>query len=150
MTVREIMTETPTCCTPDTRLQEVARMMVENDCGAIPVVERTDSKKLVGVITDRDIVCRAVAQGRNPLELKSADCMTRQVVTVAQDADLHECCRLMEEHQIRRIPVVDARGACCGIVAQADIATSGREHEAAELVREVSQPSPSTAAASAR
>jgi len=76
----------------------------------------------VGVITDRDIICRAVALGKNPLELTARDCMTSPVVTVTPDASIEQCAEVMETHRLRRIPVVDAAGSCCGIVSQADVA----------------------------
>src|SRR5438105_2563014 len=120
MQVREIMTGNPACCSPDSNLQEVARMMLENDCGEIPVVHGND-KRPIGVITDRDITCRAVAQGKNPLQMKARDCMSTPALTVTPEMSLEECCRIMEEKQIRRMPVVDEHGCCCGIVAQADI-----------------------------
>ena len=139
MQVREIMTENPACCTPETNLQEVARLMVENDCGCIPVVDSQETRKPVGVITDRDICCRTVAEGKNPLEMAAGDCMTEAVVTVKQDASIEDCCNTMEENQIRRVPVVDAQGACCGMVAQADIARDASARKTADVVQQVSQ-----------
>ena len=147
MEVKEIMTPDPACCTPDTTLQRVAEMMVENDCGEIPVVESAASKRPVGVITDRDIVCRTVAKGLNPLTLTASDCMTTPCVTVTPETSLDECCRVLEEKQIRRVPVVDASGSCCGIVALADVARHARKRETAEVVREVSERSTSASAA---
>ena len=79
MQVKDVMTANPACCTPNNALPEVARMMVDNDCGEIPVVENQEKKIPVGVITDRDIVCRAVANDKNPLELKVKDCMTKPI-----------------------------------------------------------------------
>lgn len=147
MQVKDIMTPGPACCTPDTTLRRVAEMMVEHDCGEIPVVENAASMKPVGVITDRDITCRTVAKGLNPLTLTVAECMTTPCVTVTPDTPLDECCRVMEEKQIRRVPVVDAGGACCGIVALADIARNAAKRETAEVVKEVSEPSASASAA---
>lgn len=144
MKIDDIMTENPVCCTPETDLEDVARMMVENDCGAIPVVEDQESWKPVGIITDRDITVRTVAEGKNPLDLKASDCMTPSVVTVKLGSSLQECLDTMEEHQLRRILVVDAEGACCGIVAQADIARHASKEDTAEIVEEVSQPAPGT------
>ena len=103
MNVRDIMTANPACCTPNTTLPQVARLMVEHDCGAIPVVENTNNKRPVGIITDRDIVCRTIAQGKDPLGLTAGECMTASAVTVTADTDLEECARLMRSHQIRRI-----------------------------------------------
>jgi CBS domain-containing protein len=148
MTVDKIMTRNPACCTPDTPLREVARMMVEHDCGEIPLVQNPDEAILLGVVTDRDIVCRLVAQGQNPLELTAQACMSSPVVTVKAGASLDECCQLMEAHQIRRVPVVDADGAICGIVAQADIARHSSRDRTAEVVKEVSE-QPKTRAAGA-
>ena len=147
MEVKDVMTPDPACCTPDTTLQRVAELMVENDCGEIPVVENAASMKPVGVITDRDIVCRTVAKGLNPLTLTASECMTTPAVTVTPDTSLDECCRVLEENQIRRVPVVDASGACCGIVALADIAKHAKKRETAEVVKEVSEPSSSASAA---
>ena len=135
------MTGSPACCTPDTGVQSVAQMMVDNDCGCIPVVESDENGKPVGVITDRDIVTRAVAEGRNPLALTASDVMTRSVVTVTPETSVEDCCNLMEQQQIRRIAVVDDSGACCGIVAQADIANNTDQEKTAEVVQEVSKAS---------
>ena len=139
MNVREVMTADPACCTADTPLTEVAKMMVECDCGAIPVVDGQDSKKPVGMITDRDITIRTVAEGRNPLDLTASDAMTVNVMTVTPDTSIEECCNLMEDQQIRRVVVVDENGACCGMIAQADIAINADSRKTAEVVQEVSR-----------
>jgi len=139
MNIEEIMTESPACCTPGTSLQEVAKMMVDNDCGCIPVVDDKGSKMPVGMITDRDITCRVVANGQNPLDLTAQDAMTTTVVSVTRDTSLEDCCNLMEESQIRRVVVVDETGACCGIIAQADIANNAGDKKTAEVVQEVSK-----------
>jgi len=134
---RDVMTPNPASCTPDTTLDQVAKLMVSNDCGEIPVVDISDH--LIGVITDRDIVCRVVADGKNPIGHVVERYMSQPVVTVRTDAPLEEVVSTMEKHQIRRVPVVDERGLCAGIIAQADVAWEGREHQVAELVREVSR-----------
>jgi CBS domain-containing protein len=139
MQVKDIMTRDPACCTPDTNLQEVARLMVERDCGGIPVVDDRQNMKPVGIVTDRDICCRTVAEGKNPLEMTAGDCMSSPCVTVTPEMGVEDCCRMMEENKIRRVPVVDERGACCGIVAQADIALHAPEQETAGVVKEVSR-----------
>lgn len=139
MKVSEIMTKNPTLCTPDAKLRDVAKMMVDNDCGCIPVVENSSTNKTVGMITDRDIVVRTVAAGKNPLDLTAGDAMTGDVVTVSQDTSVEECCNLMEEHQIRRIAVTDEKGGCCGIVAQADVALRADRNKTAQVVQEVSK-----------
>jgi len=140
MNARELMTPNPACCTPETPLQQVARMMVDCDCGEIPVVEREDFKKLVGVVTDRDIACRAVAAGRDPLTLTAADVMSSPAVTASEREDLEELVRLMETHRIRRIPIVDQNGQVCGIISQADVARRAARKDTGELVRELSSP----------
>lgn len=139
MKIREIMTSNPACCTPDASLREVARLMVENDCGEIPVVDSHESKRPIGVVTDRDIVVRTLAEGRNPMELSARDAMSSPATTVTPDVDLDQCATVMEEQQIRRVPVVDEQGRVCGMVAQADIVRTARDRMAAEFVREVSE-----------
>jgi CBS domain-containing protein len=146
MQVKELMTADPACCRSQTGLQEVAQMMVDNACGEIPVVENTENNLPIGVITDRDIVCRTVARGLNPLDLTVADCMSKPCVTVTPDMSVEECGRIMEENKIRRVPVVDADGSCCGIVALADIALHARGSVAAEVVKEVSEATTAAAA----
>lgn len=135
-----VMTPDPAVCTPQTPLRDVARMMMRNDCGEIPVVESEQSRKPVGVVTDRDITVRIVAEGVDAATATASDAMTSPATTIRQDATLDDVCTLMEQEQIRRVVVVDERGNVCGIVAQADIARAGRDNETAELVREVSEP----------
>lgn len=146
MKVKDVMTADPACCISETALQEVAQMMIDHDCGEIPVVENQKTKLPIGVITDRDIVCRTVARGLNPLDLTVAACMSRPCVTVTPEMSIAECSRILEDNRIRRVPVVDAAGCCCGIVALADIALHAQKGVTAEVVKEVSEP---TAAASA-
>jgi len=134
---RDIMTPDPACCGPHTTLEEVARMMLQNDCGEIPIVDAND--RVIGVITDRDIVCRTVARGKNPIGDTVESCMSSPAVTVDEHDSLEEIVSTMERHQIRRVPVVSDGGVCAGIVAQADVARVAPKREVAELVREVSQ-----------
>ncbi len=146
MKVKEVMTADPACCISETALQEVAQMMIDHDCGEIPVVKNKETKLPIGVITDRDIVCRTVARGLNPLDLTVADCMSKPCVTVTPDMSVEECSRILEENKIRRVPVVDADGSCCGIVALADIALQAGKGVTAEVVKEVSAPTAAAAA----
>lgn len=139
MNVRDVMTTNPACCTADTPLKDAAKMMVDNDCGCIPVVESKENKKPIGMITDRDITIRTVAEGRNPLDLKVWDAMTKNAFTVTPDTSLDSCCDLMEKNQIRRVAVVDSDGSCCGMIAQADIAVNADSKRTAEVVQEVSK-----------
>jgi len=140
MLVKEIMTAKPVCCTSTTSLRDVARAMVQHDCGEIPITDGNGQHTLLGVITDRDIVVRMLAEGKNPLEYTAEACMTSPVVVVWESTPVEDCARLMEENQIRRVPVVDGGGACCGIVSQADIAQHAPRRITAELVKDVSQP----------
>lgn len=140
MTISEIMTKNPACCTPDTTLREVARMMVEHDCGEIPVCDSRDSGHPIGVVTDRDIVCRAVADGVDVGRTPVSSVMTTPAITASPEMSLEDCCNLMEENMVRRIPVVDASGCICGIVSQADIACKSDSTVISEIVKEVSKP----------
>jgi len=149
MRVREIMSQDVACCTRDTSLTDVGRMMKDCNCGEIPVAESNNSKRLVGVITDRDIVCRTLANGLDPMELAAGDCMSQPVVSIGPDALLEECSQLMQKHQIRRVPVVDKNGECIGIVAQADLARQASTEHVGQFVKTLSQPR-ETAATGAR
>ena len=140
-TAGDVMTPHPTCCTPDTPLERIAQLMVLQDCGEIPVVEDDQSRIPIGVVTDRDIVCRVVARGKNPLEQTAESCMSHPIITVPEDLLLTDVVSTMEKHQIRRVPVVNARGECVGVISQADVAWTGSKKEVAELVREVSRDS---------
>jgi CBS domain-containing protein len=138
MQVTDVMTSDPACAVPNTPLAEVAQMMVDYDCGEIPIVENQDNKIPVGVITDRDIVCRTIGQGINPMDLDVYEVMTTPVVTVTPETNFEDCCRVMEEKQIRRIPVVDRNNSICGIVSLADIAKYADERNTGEVLQEVS------------
>lgn len=136
---RDVMTPDPVCCSPTATLDQVAQLMADNNCGEIPVVDRSD--RPIGVITDRDIVCRAVAEGKNPRAHTVESCMTSSVVTVHADASIDEVVAIMEDHQIRRVPVVDDGGCCTGIISQADIAAVEPPNTTAALLWEVSRDS---------
>jgi CBS domain-containing protein len=140
MLVRDIMHFDPACCTPDTSLRQAAQMMERCDCGAIPVVAANDRKRPIGVITDRDIVCRAVAQGIDLSRGTVADCMSSRLETIHEDSSIEDCCENMERAQVRRMLVVNDDGELCGIVSQADVALRLQPDWAAEVVREVSRP----------
>ena len=140
MKVRELMTKNPACATPDMPLSKVAKLMVDENVGAIPVIENKDSHRVVGVVTDRDIAVRAVAREKNPLLMVAMDIMSADVVTVKADDDVQDVARLMEKNQIRRIPVLDEKGEVCGIVAQADIALKTSDRTTADVVQSVSKP----------
>ncbi|HEX4048431.1 MAG TPA: CBS domain-containing protein [Elusimicrobiota bacterium] len=139
MKVREIMTANPATCEPRSGLQDVAKLMCDNDCGVIPVVEDRRSLKPVGVVTDRDIACRTVGRGRDPRALAAADCMTSPCVTVTAESGVDECVKVLEKNHIRRVPVVDETGRCVGIVSQADLSLRVDASVAAEVLHEVSR-----------
>lgn len=134
---RDIMTSNPACCTPETSIDEVAKLMRRNDCGEIPVISTAEEP--IGVVTDRDIVCRVVAEGKNPMAYPVEHCMTQPVVTVLVSDSLQDITATMEKHQIRRVPVVDESGRLVGMIAQADIAWTSGKSDVAELVREISR-----------
>lgn len=139
MKVQDLMHKDPVCCLLTHSLKEAAEIMVECDCGSVPVVAGTEDMKLIGVVTDRDIVCRAVALGKDPMETKVSACFSTSVVAVNPQSTMEDCLALMEKHQVRRLPVVDALGACCGVVTQAQIATHASEHQSARLLRGLSK-----------
>ena len=144
MQIREIMTANPACCTPDSTIQEVARMMHEHDCGCIPVVNSLSDMKPVGTITDRDVTIRTIANNQNPMTMKAGDIMTSDIATITPETTLEQCFDVMEDREIRRVLVVDERGRCCGIVAQADVVQSGvNPIRANRVIREISESSPS-------
>jgi CBS domain-containing protein len=140
MKVKDIMSTEPVCCTPDTPLRDVAQLMCDHDCGELPIVDDLVTLRVVGIVTDRDITCRTVALGKNPLTLSAKDCMSAPVVTITPDASLAECLGLMELKQIRRIPVVDGPNGCQGIVSQADLAWHVPASRTAAFLAEVSRP----------
>lgn len=140
MRVGDVMSTHVQTCTPDTPLQDVAVMMITNDCGLIPVCDNPNDCRVMGVVTDRDIVVRLVAEGKNPIEMTAADAMTRDVFTCSPQTSIDDCCNLMEERQVRRVPIVDERGRLVGILAQADVARRASDERTAEVVKEVSQP----------
>lgn len=137
--VRSIMTMNPACCTIDTKLVDVARLMIEHDCGEIPVLSNFTEKKVIGVITDRDICCRAIAKGLNPAAMNAKDCMSSPAVTAGVDLPIEECMELMEKNKIRRVPVVDDNGCCCGMVSLADIARNTEEWTIGSIVKNISR-----------
>ncbi|HUJ15772.1 MAG TPA: CBS domain-containing protein [Thermoanaerobaculia bacterium] len=118
------MTAEPICATPETPLQKVAALMTENRCGAIPIV---DNGRIAGIVTDRDIVCRAVARGINPQALKASDVMTRRVATIAADQHAEAAEAVMKKRHVRRLLVVDNEGHIVGIVSATDLAIMTEE-----------------------
>ncbi|HEY4583394.1 MAG TPA: CBS domain-containing protein [Lysobacter sp.] len=138
MDIRSVMTPDPATCRADTPIREVARLMLENDIGLVPVIDAAGKPQ--GTVTDRDIALRVVAEGRDPQQCRAQDCMTSPATAVSLDSSLADAVDRMEAGQIRRLLVVDPEGRLCGVVAQADVALSGRDRKTAELLRGVSEP----------
>jgi CBS domain-containing protein len=135
MNVKEIMTKNPTTCLPTAKLDEVAKLMVEYSCGEIPVVKSKDNPELVGVVTDRDICCRAVAAGKNPATVSASEVMSSPVFTVTADQDLAKSCKTFSDKEVRRLPVVDKKNHVIGILSLADLAEKAPEQFAREILR---------------
>ena len=136
MSVREAMSANPRSVDPEMPVVEVARIMLAEDVGSLPVVQ---GERLMGVITDRDIALRVVAEGKDPTDLPVAGIASREIVTVSPDQSLDEALQVMASAQVRRLPVVDD-GRLVGILAQADVARSADEQATGRVVEEISQP----------
>jgi CBS domain-containing protein len=136
----EVMTKDPVCCVPDDMVAKVAELMKSENIGSIPVIENEQTNKLVGIVTDRDLALKIVAERRDARTTKVEAVMTRKVVTCRADDDLQKALNAMSEHQLRRIPVVDNNNKIVGIIAQADVATRVNQPEkTATMVKEISQ-----------
>jgi len=137
MKVSEIMTREVETVTPDTTLQEAAKLMARVDAGALPILE---NDRLSGIITDRDIAVRAVGEGRDPATTKVRDIMSAQVRHVAEDDNVEEVADLMAELQVRRLPVVNRERRVVGIVSLGDIAREKKPRTAGEALQGISRP----------
>ncbi|ALN81491.1 CBS domain-containing protein [Lysobacter antibioticus] len=137
ITAKTLMTPDPATCFIGTPAREIARLMLDNDCGEIPVLD--ERRRPLGVVTDRDIAIRIVATGGDGTAT-AGEAMTSPVKTVGEDSDLQACVALMETAQVRRVPVVNATGELVGIVSLADIALAGQSRATAAVVKEVSTP----------
>jgi len=138
----EVMTKNPVCCVPSDNVAKVAEMMKRENIGPIPVIENEQTRKLVGIVTDRDLAMKIVAEGRDARSTKVEAVMTHKVVTCRAEDDLQKALEAMSEHQLRRIPIVDNDNKILGIIAQADVATRVDQPEkTAEMVKEISQSS---------
>lgn len=141
MKIQDIMTKDPACVTPGTTVRDVAQLMQREDTGAVPVVESTDSRRLVGMVTDRDIAIRVVAEGLGG-DTRVSEVMTgNRLATLNADASVDDVMRRMADEQVRRIPIVDERGALVGIVSQADVVRKARDDGRSEqTVEDISRP----------
>ena len=144
MKISEIMSNNPRSVSPDTPVSEAARIMKEEDVGLVPVVERVGGAetrgRLIGVITDRDITIRHVAEGRSS-DAPVSDVMSGGVITCSPGDSVDTAMELMGREQVRRIPIVDERGSLVGVVAQADLARrAGDDRKVEKTVQQISQP----------
>jgi CBS domain-containing protein len=134
--IKDVMTSNPCSIDAEKSVAYAAKMMREEDVGLAPIVE---GDKLIGMLTDRDIAIRVVAEGRNPEQVKVADVASKQVVTIDPQQDLDEALRIMAKHQVRRLAVLEEDGKLVGVVAQADIAREGDDMQTGKLVEEISK-----------
>ena len=134
--IRDLMTENPSSCERGTPVAEAAKVMARENVGSVPVVE---GGRLVGVVTDRDLVVRLLAEGRDPQSTTVGEIASSEPVTLSPDDDLDQALQLLARHQVRRLPVVEGE-RLVGIVAQADIARHADEVQTGEVVEEISKP----------
>jgi CBS domain-containing protein len=138
MLAKNVMNKNVVWCTPETSLAEVSKLMRETNCGAIPVLAASTLKPL-GMVTDRDIICRVLAKGRNPLAVTAGECMSANPVVVGLETPLEECIEKMKSSQIHRLIVVAPKGACQGIIAIADLAAKATRCQLADVVHAISE-----------
>jgi CBS domain-containing protein len=136
--VRDAMTPGVETVTPSQPLRDAAELMKSGDFGSVPVVE---DGRLIGMLTDRDIVVRAVAQGMDTTTAKVGEVASKSPVTVTADQDLDEALDLMARHRVRRLPVVENGGTLVGVLSQADVAIEAKDKKTGQVVQEISQPS---------
>lgn len=140
MKCSEVMTKDPACCVPSHTAFDAAQLMKTEDVGPIPIISDEKTKTLAGIVTDRDVVLKVVAEGREPKATPLKDVMTTDVVTCHPEDDVNNVLQMMEVHQVRRIPIVDDNNRLVGIIAQADIATRVDEPaKTHEVVEEISR-----------
>jgi CBS domain-containing protein len=139
MKAQDIMSTNPRCVTPEQDVREAARIMKDENVGVVPVVERDGSRKLIGMLTDRDIAIRVVAEGKSSAQVREV--MSGNPRTAKADDSVDDVMDLMGREQVRRIPVVDERGELVGIVAQADIVREAMDEKKAErTIEKISEP----------
>jgi CBS domain-containing protein len=140
--VKQVMTANPACCTPQSTAREAATLMRDHDCGSIPVVENMQGKRVVGIVTDRDLAVRGLARGRGP-DAPVREVMTDDPVTCVPEDNVEDLRQVMVQELVRRVPVVDADGALVGIVAQADLARvegAASDREVGRIIEAISEP----------
>jgi len=134
--IREVMTSNPSTIEPNKTVADAARIMKQEDAGVVPV---TENGRLTGMVTDRDIAIRVVAEGKDPKSTPVREVASKDLVTVDPEQDLDEALRLMAKHQVRRLPVVEEDGRLVGVVAQADVARHGDDAKTGQVVQEISE-----------
>jgi CBS domain-containing protein len=134
--IREIMTSNPSTVELDKTVVDAARIMKQEDAGVVPV---TENGRLTGMVTDRDIAIRVVAEGKDPKSTAVREVASSNLVTIDPEQDLDEALRLMAQHQVRRLPVVEEGGRLVGVVAQADVARQGDDTQTGKVVQEISE-----------
>jgi|KBSMisStaDraftv2_1062788.scaffolds.fasta_scaffold120365_2 CBS domain-containing protein len=134
--VREVMTDRPRCVTLETPISEVAELMESEDIGSLPVLE---GEQLAGMVTDRDIVIRAIAKGKDPRGMPVREVASREPVTVYAEDDLSNALKKMAIEQVRRLPVVDDDNRLVGVLSQADVAIEAKDKSVGEMVEEISK-----------
>jgi CBS domain-containing protein len=134
--VQDVMTTRPRAVTPQTPLSEVAELMETDDVGAVPLVE---GDRLVGIVTDRDIVVRAIAKGKDPRGMPAGEVSSGDLVTVHPEDDLSDALKLMAQYQVRRLAVTAEDERLVGVVSQADVAVHAKDKEAGELLESISR-----------
>jgi CBS domain-containing protein len=134
--VKDVMTERPRAVTPQTPVSEIAELMETEDVGSVPVVE---GDRLVGIVTDRDIVVRAIAKGKDPRGMPAAEVSSRELVTVNPDDDLSDALKLMAQYQVRRLAVTAEDERLVGVISQADVALQGKDKDTGEVVQDISR-----------
>jgi len=140
MKCEDVMTKDPVCCLPDDSVVKAANEMTQNDFGSLPVIESEDSRKIVGMVTDRDLVLKVVGEGLDPQSVQVKEVMTKNVITCFKDDDLQRALSAMADYQLRRIPVLDNGNRIVGIIAQADIATRlDQPDKTASVVKDISK-----------
>jgi CBS domain-containing protein len=139
-TCEDIMTPNPICCLPTDSVKKVAEIMLRENLGPIPVIDNDQSRKVIGILTDRDLVLKIIAEGCDAEKTKVESVMTRRVISCRADDDVQKAIDSMSEHQLRRVIVVDKVNKILGIISQADVATRANEpQKTAEMVKDVSQ-----------
>jgi len=134
-TIRELMTQNPRTVSPDQTIRDAAQIMRDEDTGVVPI---TEGDSLVGVVTDRDIAIRAIAEGKDG-QTTVREVASQDIVTIDPQQELDEALRLMAQHQVRRLPVVEEDGKLVGIVSQADVARHGDDARTGEVVEQISE-----------